>query len=196
MVAFTSSSALVDRWASAVGSGIALTVGTGRGALSDFLKRLSGNEPLKPPPAPERKKEVEFCQSTIEIFYDASGKIVPPYPLDGHMNQYMALSQLRKEAKELLEQYGGKVPGDQRMQLVISKANEKDLVLDLTDLPSNNSTEKLTEELSNYLSKPHGKAAIDAITSQYAKIDVNQDGEGGTSHFPNCLSVRVVLRDF
>lgn len=203
MVAFTSGSALIDRGVSAVGAAAigaaALTANTGHSVLHNFLKRLAGHNPQDPqkPPALEPKKSAEFHKKPIETFYDKTGgKLKAPYKLGGpgaaqHLNDYMALSLIVEGAKELLKQYGGKVPEDKRMQLFITRLDGKDIGVNLADVPS-----KITPvELANFMKKPHGTAAIGAITSQSAQIDVSKNGKSGVLSFPDCVSVKVALRE-
>ena len=201
MVAFTSGSAFIDRGVSAVGhaaiGAAALTANTGHSVIYNFLKRLSGNTALAPEKPLEPKKSIEFNKKPIETFYDSKGnKEEHATQLGGprgvqNLNDYMALSLIVEGAKELLKQYGGKVPQDKRMELVIARLDGRDIRVNLADVPSN-----ITPvELANFMKKPHGTAAIGAITSQSAQIDVSKNGKSGVLSFPDCVSVKVALRE-
>jgi hypothetical protein len=192
MVAFTSGSALVDRGVAAAGSAAVLTFNTTRTELSNFLKILAGDDPLKPP-APEEKKSVELNKKLIETFYDETGKKVDAYKFTGNLNEFMALGVIVDGAKGELKQYGGKLPEGKKMQLIIQRLDGKDIAINLVDVPSSVTPENLAE----FLSKSHGqgRAAIDAITSQRVEMALSQNGKGGIPSFIHCLSVKVVVSD-
>ena len=186
----------IAQGAKAVASQAVLKLDAGRSIAHDFLKILSGHSTEKGQ-ALEPKKVVEFNKKTIETFYDTDGTKSAPYLLGGRgsnkLNDYMALSLIVDGAKDLLKQYGGKVPGDKRMQLVITRLDGKDIGVNLADVPSN-----ITPlDLENFKGKLHGQgqAAIDAITSQNAQIDASKNGKSETLSFPDCISVKVALRD-